>query len=500
MEPMYRVRAETVNQASEVCPLNVNILSEYCPFPRVICHLCMFVLCFTHWRWSGTLDGRTFGETLELVGKLAGVGLTDAEIGKAMGLAPHSVKEVRELVGKAIGVLEGSVVAGTAPHAGDHDRPGKAVSGKKAERLPKAGKPARRDVTEAMVARLAKAGKRDAEIAGILGLSIFTVGPYRRASGILRRPEGDPSRKIPPEIAQVVEMAASGMVDAEIAKLLELSVETVAVYRSCGKRLSGNPPRGFGRLPEVAALVREGLVDKEVAARTGLSLATVQIYRRKAGLERRLPERDAGRPGKKATATADRTKAKTVELVGKLALGGMPDAEIAERLGLSRGSMRQYRHLAGVVDKERCLGPAKVAEIPVLAREGLTDGEIAARFGCHSRTVSEHRRSAGILRNQRSGETRAMVARLAKDGKSDAEIAGLLGLAAGTVRKYRIKAGVLRQVRIDGGRTENRVVLPPKVVKVMEMAARGLSDKEIAKLLEVSPKTVSVYRSWGKRL
>lgn len=249
---------------------------------------------------------------------------------------------------------------------------------------------------------------------------------------------------------------------------------------------------------------------------------------------------DAGRP------RSGRTQAETLALVAKLACEGRSDAEIAAELGLSTKSMRQYRHLAGAVDKERHLGAAKIAEIPVLAGKGLTDREIAARLGCSAWSVGNHRRKAGVPGNRRTGMSRSIVARLAKSGKGDAEIAEILGLSKTTVRNHRLEAGIVKRrltpvkgrpaealalvakgltdretaarlglavstvtayrskAGIKPGRTKaptagSRNGLPRKVAKVMEMAARGLSDAEIGKLLDVSPKTVGVYRSLGKR-
>ena len=476
---------------------------------------------------------RTYGETLELVGKLAAAGLTDVEIGKAIDLAPASVKEVRDLVGKAIGLLDGSVAEGAAAMA--------SVEGGR----PKADKGPRRNLTEAMVARLAKAGRPDKEIAGILGLSELTVRSYRYASGIRGR-----VKEVSSKIAQAAEMAARGASDEEIAKLLEISVETAGVFRSwAGKR--GLPAEGaaapktggrrsFSRRRAVLDLHGRGFGVDESAIRLGISAKTVAKHLAAETDQDGIGKPDAGRP------RSGRTQAETLALVSKLACEGRSDAEIAAELGLSTKSMRQYRHLAGAVDKERHLGAAKIAEIPVLAGKGLTDREIAARLGCSAWTVGNHRRKAGVPGNRRTGMSRSIVARLSKSGKGDAEIAEILGLSKTTVRNHRLEAGIVKRrltpvkgrpaealalvakgltdretaarlglavstvtayrskAGIKPGRTKaptagSRNGLPRKVAKVMEMAARGLSDAEIGKLLDVSPKTVGVYRSLGKR-
>lgn len=306
---------------------------------------------------------RTYGETLELVGKLAAAGLTDAEIGKAIDLAPASVKEVRELVGKAIGLLEGA----TAPKRG---------------------------------------GRR----------------PLSRRRAVLD--------------------------------------------------LHG---RGFG-------------VD-DSAIRLGVSAKAVARHLREAGVASvtaKVPE--TAQTGDAVRRRSGRTHEETVALVGKLAREGMPNAEIAAEVGLSPKSIRQYRHLAGVVLHEyRHLGEAETAEIPLLVGKGLTDVEIAARFGCSVATVKRHRQRAGLPSNHILGKarkTRSMVAGLAAKGRTDTEIIEATGLHPGTVIKHRLAAGIRYRDR-SGGR----------IRKALDLLSAGVSAAEVAARLGLKESTVNGYKS-----
>lgn len=270
---------------------------------------------------------RTYGETLELVGKLAAAGLTDAEIGKAIDLAPASVKEVRELVGKAIGLLEGDAAPKRCGRRSDsrrravldlHDR-GFGID-EAAIRLGVSAKTVARHLREAEVVSVPAKVPETAQ----------TDDAVRRRSG----------RTQAETVALVGKLARSGVPDEAIAEALGLKVRTVQGYKwragiVLPSRVPDTAPKGrpVSRRQEVAELALQGLADREIAAATGLMLGTVATYRMFMGIQRRkrpVPESGA--------------RLASVELSRQ----GLTDEEVAERTGLAVGTVGVYRAAAGV--------------------------------------------------------------------------------------------------------------------------------------------------------
>lgn len=268
---------------------------------------------------------RTYGETLELVGKLAAAGLTDVEIGKAIDLAPASVKEVRELVGKAIGLLEAA-----APKTG-----GRRPLSRRRAVLDLHGRGFGVDESAILLGISAKAVARHLREAGVAQIK----APEKRESGkrVSDAVRGKARRRTRAEtVALVGKLAREGMPDAEIAAELGLSPASIKQYRYlAGVVLHQYRHLGETEIAEIPVLVGKGLTDGEIAARFGCSVTTVANHRRKAGVP------------------AIRRGGISRSMVARLAKSGKGDAEIAGILGLAKGTVRIYRIEAGILRRRR---------------------------------------------------------------------------------------------------------------------------------------------------
>lgn len=287
----------------------------------------------------------------------------------------------------------------------------------------------------------------------------------------------------------------------------------------------------MGNRERVRELAAEGLSDKEIAGLTGLSRPAVRSYRAEAGILRCPP-------------TSSRTRAETVAKVAELLKAGLKRAEVAEALGISPGTVREYKRAAGLTRPgmrcdggretavelarqgltvseiasrlHRCpsavakaldeagvevasVGEANRAKVAELAAKGLTDTEITEATGLALATVVNHRRAAGIRYRDRSGSRMREAAELSGQGLSAAEVAARLGLKESTVGSYRYMApsAFPSAGTPDGLRPESRVRQKPASIRVEEVAGlvrEGLDDPEVAARTGLSLGSVVFYR------
>lgn len=225
----------------------------------------------------------------------------------------------------------------------------------------------------------------------------------------------------------------------------------------------------MGSRERVRELAADGLSDKEIAGLTGLSRPAVRSYRAEAGILRCPP-------------TSSRTRAETVAKVAELLKAGLKRAEVAETLGISPGTVREYKRAAGLTRPGmRCDGGREAAV--ELARQGLAVSEIAARLGRRPCTVWKALDEAGVKVVSVSEANRAKVAELAAKGLTDTGIAEATGLCTGTIIKHRHAAGIRYRDRSGGRKME-----------AMELSGQGLSDAEVAARLALKESTVGSYR------
>lgn len=227
----------------------------------------------------------------------------------------------------------------------------------------------------------------------------------------------------------------------------------------------------MGSRDKVRELAAEGLSDKKIAERTGLSRPAVRSYRAAAGILR-------------CPAKSPRTRAETVAMVAELFGAGLKRAEVAEALGISPGTVREYKRFAGLTRRRPTMSEDGGRETAIeLARQGVAVSEIAARLGRSPCTVWNVLREAGVRMASVAEVNREKVAELAAKGLTDTEISEATGLCPATVLKHRHAAGIRYRDR-SGGR----------IMVALDLLRNGVPTAEVAARLGLKKSTVIQYR------
>jgi transposase len=199
-------------------------------------------------------------------------------------------------------------------------------------------------------------------------------------SGTRTRPRGSRARE---HRQQIERWWASGASIAEIAERLEVSPTTVnwwlRVLRRDGAELprrggKGRPPRPASELRPVLRLHRQGVPPAEIARRLGLSRR--EIHNQAMALSRRGLWRPSSR----------RFSAEKLEGVAALAATRAPDREIADRLDLTLEEVSAHkqalRRRGHHLPRPRYRYTSEdIAVVVALWTAGATYAEIAERFG-----------------------------------------------------------------------------------------------------------------------
>lgn len=167
----------------------------------------------------------------------------------------------------------------------------------------------------------------------------------------------------------------------------------------------------------------------------------------------------------------------TMERVKELRIQGLSNAEIAEQLGMTPGSVRTY---CSTLIKNGELAPRPRGKV-VKFRDGVTR-----------------------IKERKSGTTIAEVKRLRNEGYNNQQIAEILGKPYGSVAQAAIrliKSGEVTPLRTFGyekGITPIHGNGPSEVRtidQVRDLRLEGLNNREIAERLGISVGTVNVYAS-----
>ncbi|MSP54105.1 MAG: hypothetical protein EXR69_00625 [Myxococcales bacterium] len=151
------------------------------------------------------------------------------------------------------------------------------------------------------------------------------------------------------------------------------------------------------------------VADSVIAARLGISRKTVLAWRKRMGIrafDNPTPTREAPNaaaalsPSSFAPETARKAKASRLDAYFDV-LGTVPDRTVAEQAGVSPENVRMYRHRRGIEAQWRAgEGPPTRVELALTAVEAelgrVADTVIAQRVGVSRSAVTQYRAKKGI--------------------------------------------------------------------------------------------------------
>jgi uncharacterized protein (DUF433 family) len=329
---------------------------------------------------------------------------------------------------------------------------------------PVAGRPA----PASEVARLYGLGLTMAEIAGVYGVSAWTVAARLDQAGVRRRRAGTGQAVLPLERAVASYRGQPGRL-ADLAAGLGVSGEVITGRAGRLPRGRRGQRRDRADVPvaEVAGLYREGWTVPQIAAAYRAAASTVLRRLDAAGVARRPPG------------------VRVVFAVAEAARRAGQGASVAElardyRVGVDavRGQLRARGIHPPARRVSRALAGVPAADLAQLYASGLTMAAIAARYGVSRTTISARLRAAGITprRAPRPPTTPIPVPEAAAQYRQGATLTGLAAayhVTGRTLRRQLVAAGVT--IRPPGG---TRIPIP--VAEAAQLYAGGQTMAQLA--------------------
>lgn len=225
-------------------------------------------------------------------------------------------------------------------------------------------------------------------------------------------------------------------------------------------------------------LYDQGMTDGQIAQALGIGKGSVWYWRKMNGLKPVVQERPE--PPR----------------FGELYNRGMTDQQIAETTGQSQRAVQRWRYKNHLRANRK--GPAPNLDLEARRRkmrelydQGMNDAEIAEALGMSVKTTAKYRRQCGLLPHMQERQCKINAARalkLWKQGKSDKEIGVALGVSKGCVWHWRHRAG-LPSVEIKQ---------KPREISWEETGKRlleqGATDREIAETVGKAVSTITCWR------
>jgi DNA-binding NarL/FixJ family response regulator len=329
----------------------------------------------------------------------------------------------------------------------------------------------RRNAPADEVARLYRLGLTMAEVAGIYGVSAWTIAARLDRAGMPRR-SGSPNRAVLP-----VERAVRGYV-RQPHRLPELAAELGISPQLIVDRSLRREPRERGqgrhradvRPEEVADLYRAGWTMAQIAAKYDTASGTVL---------RRLDEAGVGRRPSSVPVVFP-----VEEAIRRVQQEGVSFAQLARDYKVGVESVRGQLKARGI-DPPPITGPRVLRDIPTsqiasLYATGLTMTEIAALHGVCRETVSARLRAAGVARRSAGNPVPvAEATNLYRQGATLTCLAAKYKVRVGTVHRTLTAAGVTMRPR--GGQRK-----PVPVPEAVELYAAGQTMRQLAERYHVS--------------
>jgi uncharacterized protein (DUF433 family) len=329
-------------------------------------------------------------------------------------------------------------------------------------------------VPAAEVVRLYGLGLTMAEIAGIYGVSAWTIASRLDRAGVPRRPRTTGSQARLPVEKAVRRYRRQPHRLGELAAELNISAQLLADRA----QRSGQGKRGRRRADvpadQVADLYQAGWKVSDIAARYDTAASTVLRRLDVAGVARRPRSVPAVFPVQEA--------ARRVQEEGASFAG------LARAYQVSVDVVRARLRAAGIHPPPRT-GPRVLRGIPAgqlagLYADGLSMAQIAARYGVSRETISTRLHAAGVARRQPAkpiptGE----AATLYQQDASLKILAARYAVSATTIRRRLASVGVA--VRRPGGQRS-----PIPVQQAAGLYAAGQTVRQLADRYQVSERVI----------
>jgi DNA-binding CsgD family transcriptional regulator/lambda repressor-like predicted transcriptional regulator len=326
----------------------------------------------------------------------------------------------------------------------------------------------------AEVVRLYGLGLTMAEIAGIFGVSAWTVASRLDGAGVARRRRASGSQARLPVDEAVRRYRRQPHRLGELAAELNISALLITGRAQRPGRVKHGRRRADVPAGQVADLYQAGWTVSQIAARYQVAASTVLRRLDEAGVARRP------------------TSALAVFAVDEAARRVQQDrasfAELAREYQVSVDVVRAQLRARGIAPPPRT-GPRVLRGIPAaqLAGEyasGLTVAQIAARYGVSRATISTRLHAAGLAgprpaRPVPAGEAAALY----RQGASLKTLAGRYAVSAMAIRRHLASAGA--EVRPPGGQ---RAPIP--VPEAARLYAEGQTVRQLARRYQVSEQVI----------
>jgi len=284
---------------------------------------------------------------------------------------------------------------------------------------------------------------------------------------------------------QILNLIKKDYTRKEIGDILKISQSNISIrikrLRNSGVVVAENKNKLDKIDLEILKLVEKGLTQNEISKRTGLSIGSISYRLKKM--------RDNGIVIIKHPRIS---KSIINEKIIELAKKGLKQKEIANELNLSNSNVStrisNMRARGIIIPKKSQFDELKIIE---LLKEGLSINEIAQKMGLCSASISKkiekmRRNGIEIPSKIEHDIINRNIVELMKNGLSITEISRELGISGQTI------ASRIRKMKKNG------IIFPtiPKTnvtdEQIIELLSDGISQKEIAKRLNLSNSNISM--------
>jgi transposase len=323
--------------------------------------------------------------------------------------------------------------------------------------------------------RLYGLGLTMAEIAGIFGVSAWTIASRLDRAGVARRrrTSGSPARLPVDKAVRSYRRQPHRL--GELAAELNISAQLIADRA----QRSGRDKRGRRRADvpasQVAGLYQAGWTVCQIAARYEVAASTVLRRLGEAGMARRPRNAPAVFP--------------VEEAARRVQQDGASFAELARAYQVSVDVVRAQMRARGIAPppptRPRVLRGIPAAQLADLYTSGQTMAQIAARYGVSRETISTRLHAAGVAgRHPAKPVLTGEAAALYQQGASINGLAARYTVSAATMRRHLASVGV--SIRPPGGQ---RARIP--VQEAARLYTAGQTLRQLARRYQVSEQVIS---------